>query len=284
LQAADAVQSGTVECAHTPSYFYFGKDPTFGFATGLPFGLNARQQNAWLNTGGGNELLNEFFAQYNIIAFPAGNSGAQMGGFFRKEIRTVQDLQGLKFRIGGIGGLVLSRLGVVPQQIAPGDVYPALERGTIDANELINPYDDEKAGFARIAPYYYYPGWWEPGPSLHLFVNKAKWDALPKTYQSALRSAASVANEYMLNLYDVRNTQALRRIVASGAQLRPFSTEILDASYKAAFDMYEELKEKNANWRKVYEPWLAFRREAYLWFRVNENTFENYVYAQQSRG
>jgi len=284
LQALDAVQNATVECAHTPTYYYIGKDPTFAFGTGLPFGLNARQQNAWLNVGGGNELMNEFHAPYNVLVLPCGNSGAQMGGWFRKEIRTVQDLAGLKFRVGGFGGRVLSRLGVVPQQLAAGDVYPALERGTLDAVELIGPYDDDKTGFVRIAPYYYYPGWWEGGATLHLYVNLQKFNELPKLYQSAVRTASSVANEHMLNLYDVRNAAALRRLVAAGAQLRPFPREIMDAGYKASFELYDELAAQNAGWKKVYEPWKAFRDESYRWFRVAENSFDAYVYAQQARG
>ena len=145
LQALDAVQNGTVQCCHTAPYYFFGKDPTFAFACAIPFGMNARQQNAWVYHGGGKALLAEFFKGYNITAFPAGNTGAQMGGFFRKEIKTVADLKGLKFRIGGFAGTVLAKLGVVPQQLAAGDIYPALEKGTIDAAEWVGPYDDEKA-------------------------------------------------------------------------------------------------------------------------------------------
>ena len=175
-QIADAVGSGTVEMGHTCSYYYFGKDPTFSLGTAAPFGLNARQMNAWLYQGGGNDLLNEFYAKHNLYGMPAGNTGVQMGGWFRKEIKTVQDLQGLKIRIAGIAGLVLQKLGAVPQQIPGGDIYPALERGTIDAAEWVGPYDDEKLGFSKVAPYYYYPGFWEGGPAIHLFVNQAKME------------------------------------------------------------------------------------------------------------
>ncbi|MET0605346.1 MAG: ABC transporter substrate-binding protein, partial [Beijerinckiaceae bacterium] len=161
LQALDAVQSGSVECAQTPVYFYAGKDPTLAFGTGTPFGLNARQQHAWWHYGGGAEIINASLAKFNAIGFPAGNSGTQMGGFFRKEINTLDDLKGLKFRIGGFGGQVMAKLGVVPQNIAPGDLYPALERGTIDAAEFTVPADDEKLGLHRVAKNYYYPGFWE---------------------------------------------------------------------------------------------------------------------------
>ena len=165
LQVLDAVQNGTVEAGQTASYYYVGKDPTFAFDCAVPFGLNARQQNAWMYVGGGLELMRDFFKDYNIVQFPAGNTGAQMGGWFRTEIKSVDDLKGLKFRIAGIAGKVLASLGVVPQQIAGGDIYPALEKGTIDAAEWVGPYDDEKLGFYKVAKYYYYPGFWEGGPA-----------------------------------------------------------------------------------------------------------------------
>ncbi len=185
FQAADAVGNGTVEMAHTASYYYVGKDPTFAFGTAVPFGMNSRQMNAWLYHGGGSDLLNEFYAKHGIFALPGGNTGVQMGGWFRKEIKTVADVQGLKMRIGGLAGQVLQKLGAVPQQIAGGDIYPALERGTIDAAEWVGPYDDEKLGFNKVAPFYYYPGWWEGGPTLHFMFNQAKWNELPKAYKAA---------------------------------------------------------------------------------------------------
>ena len=202
LAVADAVQSGTVECSHTASYYFVGKDPTFAFDGAVPFGLNMRQNNAWLQAGGGREILKEFFDGYNIVSIPTGNTGAQMGGWFRKEIKTVQDLSGLKFRIGGFAGNVLQKLGVVPQQIAGGDIYPALEKGTIDAAEWVGPYDDEKLGFYKVAKYYYYPGWWEGQAMLHFFINLDKWNELPKNYQAMIRAASSIANLSMMTRYE----------------------------------------------------------------------------------
>ena len=187
LQALDATTNGTVEMCHTVSYYYVGKDPTFAIFASVPFGLNARKQNSWLYQGGGNELGNEFFKKSTSSAFPCGNTGTQMGGWFRKEIKTVADLSGLKLRIGGIAGQVLQKLGVVPQQIAGGDIYPALEKGTIDAAEWVGPYDDEKLGFQKVAQYYYYPGFWEGGPTVHAFFNLEKYNALPKNYQAIAR-------------------------------------------------------------------------------------------------
>src|SRR5712664_513617 len=193
LQALDATSNGTVEMCHTVSYYYFGKDPTFAIYASVPFGLNARQQNSWWYQGGGQELGNEFFKKFGVIGFHAGNTGTQMGGWFRKEIKTAADLSGLKFRIGGIAGQVLQKVGVVPQQLAGGDIYPALEKGTIDAAEWVGPYDDEKLGFQKVAKYYYYPGWWEGCGQAHNIMNIAKWNELPKAYQSAIITASNDA-------------------------------------------------------------------------------------------
>jgi TRAP-type mannitol/chloroaromatic compound transport system substrate-binding protein len=281
LQVVDAVQANTVEMAHTASYYFVGKDPTFAFDCAIPFGLNARQQNAWMYFGGGRELMADFFRGYNIHAIPCGNTGTQMGGWFRKEIKTVDDLKGLKFRIGGFAGQVLAKLGVVAQQIAGGDIYPALEKGTIDAAEWVGPYDDEKLGFNKIAKYYYYPGWWEGGPQLSTLVNTSQWDSLPAEYKAALESACGEANGWMLSKYDAQNPLALKRLIASGTQLRGFSREIMEASLKAANQLYEETAATNANFKKIYTAWRQFRRDQLEWFQVAENTFDNFQRAHQ---
>jgi TRAP-type mannitol/chloroaromatic compound transport system substrate-binding protein len=273
----DAVQNATVECCHTAPYYFFGKDPTFAFACAIPFGLNARQQNAWMYHGGGLELMRDFMKGYNIINFPAGNTGAQMGGFFRKELKTVADMKGLKMRIGGSAGVVMEKLGLVPQMIPGGDIYPALEKGTIDAAEWVGPYDDEKLGLYKVAKYYYYPGWWEGGPELDLFVNIKAWQALPKDYQSILEAACAEANVDMVAKYDALNPPALRRLVAAGVQLRPFPREIMLASYKAATEVYDGFAATNPRFKKVYEPWKKFREEDILWFRVAEQNFDQFM-------
>ena len=193
LQVLDAVQNGTVEMGNTALYYYWGKDPAFTYGTALPFGLNARQMNSWFRFGGGHELMNELLAKYNCFGTIAANTGAQMGGWFRKEIKSVADLSGLKFRIGGFGGSIIQRIGVVPQQLAAGDIYPALEKGTLDAAEWVGPYDDEKLGFAKVAKYYYYPGWWEGCGQAHNIMNLAKWNELPKPYQNAIITASGDA-------------------------------------------------------------------------------------------
>jgi TRAP-type mannitol/chloroaromatic compound transport system substrate-binding protein len=282
LQAADAVTNGTVECCHTASYYYVGKDPTFAFGTAVPFGLNSRMQDAWLFEGGGNELMNEFYAKYNIHALPCGNTGCQMGGWFRKEIKTVADLAGLKMRIGGFAGRVLGKLGGVPQQIAAGDIYPALEKGTIDAAEWVGPYDDEKLGFYKVAKFYYYPGWWEGGPTLHVFVNKAKWEELPKHYKAILANAAHHGNTYMQARYDRLNPGAIKNLLAAGAQLRPFSPEIMEAGYKATQEVFAETSAQNADFKKIHDSMMAFRADQYLWWQVAEFSFDSFSIRSRS--
>ena len=215
---------------------------------------------------------------------PGGNTGTQMGGWFRNEIKSLADVKGLKMRIAGLAGKVVERIGIVPQQIAGADIYPALEKGTIDATEWVGPYDDEKLGFYQIAKFYYYPAFWEGGPTVHFFFNKAKFESLPPAYKAALTAATEVANQDMLAKYDVKNIGAIRSLVGKGVQLRPLPRDLLDAAYKASFEVYGELAAANANFKAVYEPWLKFRGESYQWFRVAEYTFDSYVYGQQAAG
>jgi TRAP-type mannitol/chloroaromatic compound transport system substrate-binding protein len=283
LQALDAVQNGSVECAQTPLYFYVGKEPALAFGTGVPFGLNARHQHSWWHFGGGEGIINEVLARFDVHALVMGQSGCQMGGFFRKELRDVADLNGLKFRIAGIGGQVLARLGVVPQQIAAGDVYPALERGTIDAAEFVGPYDDEKLGLHKVAKYYYAPGWWEGGAMLHLVCNRAKWNELPKSYQAILFQACEAANNWMLAKYDTVNAQALRRLIAAGAELRIFPQPIMEASLKAANALYAELAAKSPDFKKALDSMSAFRAEQLPWWQVNEYSYDSFMVRTRGR-
>jgi TRAP-type mannitol/chloroaromatic compound transport system substrate-binding protein len=284
LSAADAVTNGSIEMAHTASYYYWGKDPTFAIATAVPFGLNYRMQNAWMYQGGGIDLMNEFYARYKIIAFPGGNTGTQMGGWYRREINKPDDWRGLKMRIGGLAGAVIAKLGGVPQQIAGGDIYPSLEKGTIDAAEWVGPYDDEKLGFSKVAKYYYYPGWWEGQAMLHFFINIDKWNELPKNYQAMIRAASSIANMSMMTRYDLQNPAALRRIAIGGAEPRPFSEAVLDACFKASNEVFAEICAKNADFKKVYDATLAIRGEDYLWFQLAEHTYDTYMMIQQRKG
>jgi len=274
----DAVQNGTIQCAHTAPYYFWGKDPSFALDTAIPFSLNARQTNAWQLFGGGNELFEEFYKAYNIYRVPAGNTGAQMGGWFRKELKTVADLKGIKMRIGGMAGKVMEKLGVVPQLIPGGDIYPALEKGTIDAAEWVGPYDDEKLGFNKIAKYYYYPGWWEGGPQLVCYFNTTEWGKLPKEYQNIVEAACWEANTYMLAKYDAQNPAALKRLVAGGTQLRKFSSDIMVASYKASLQVYDELSAKSASFKKIYDSMVKFRADQLLWFQVAEKGYDDFMH------
>jgi TRAP-type mannitol/chloroaromatic compound transport system substrate-binding protein len=277
LQVVDAVQNATVEIGHTASYYYFGKDPTFGFGTSVAFGPNARLNQGWYTLGGGREVLNEFYKKYNVVSMLAGNTTCQMGGWFRKEINTVADLSGLKFRIGGFPGRVLQKLGAVPQQIAGGDIYPALEKGTIDAAEWVGPYDDEKLGFYKVAPFYYYPGWWEGGSMLLAFVNLDKWNALPKHYQAVLEQAGHYANTWMMAKYDLLNPPSLKRLLAGGTKLRAFSPEIMAACFKSAKELHEEIASTNASFKKTYDSLNTFTNNGYQWFQVAELGYDSFM-------
>ncbi|MCK8785523.1 TRAP transporter substrate-binding protein DctP [Roseomonas sp. NAR14] len=278
LQALDAVQNATVECALAPTYFFMGKEPSFAVFTAMPFGLNTRQLSAWLTHGGGKELSAELFRDYNVIGFPCGDTGAQMGGWFRREVKSLEDIKGLKFRIAGLAGEIFKRLGATPSAIAPADIYPSLERGTIDAVEFTSPYDDEKLGFYRIAPYYYYPGFWDPGARLHFMVNQRAWEALPPLYREALEVACADANADMLARYDNANPGALRRLIANGTQLRPWSRDIMAASYKAMNEITDEISGRDARFRRIWESYRKYRDEEFVWFRIAENSLENFSF------
>ncbi|MBJ7308950.1 TRAP transporter substrate-binding protein [Rugamonas sp. CCM 8940] len=277
LQVLDAVQAGTVEMGHTPSYYYFGKDPTFAFDCAVPFGLTSRQQTAWMDQGGGRELTREFFKGYGIVNFLAGNTGTQMGGWYRKEIKSVADLKGLKMRVAGFAGRVMERMGVVPQQIPAGDVYAALEKGTIDAAEWVGPYDDEKLGLAKVAPHYYSPGWWEAGPQLSFYINIKEWEKLPKEYQAAIEAASYECHVVMQAEYDAKNPAALARLMKNGVKLHNFSKEIMDEAYKTSTIVMEEEAARNAKFKKIYEPWKRFRHDQNQWASVAEATMQNYL-------
>ena len=284
LNAMDAASRGTVEACHTASAYYFGKDPTFALFCTVPFGLNTRQMNAWFYDGDGMKLMNEFGRKFNVYSLAAGNTGCQMGGWFRKEIKDVSDLNGLKFRIGGFAGMTIRKLGGVPQQIAAGDTYPALERGAIDAAEWIGPYDDEKLGLNKVAKYYYYPAWWEGSTAVHLMINLVKWNELPKRYQTIVAAAAAHANAEVLAKYDARNPGALRKLIAGGAELRPFSQPIMEACLKTSNDVNAETAASNADFKKVLESMQAFRNDGYFWWQVAEYSYDTFMIRSRPRG
>lgn len=277
LQVLDACQQGTVECGQTQGFYYIGKNRAFAFDAAIPFGLNSRQHNAWMYYGGGLELVRDLYREHNCILFPGGNSGAQMGGWFRREISGLADLAGMKVRIPGIAGEIMSRLGAVPQAIPGADIYPALEKGTIDAAEWVGPYDDEKLGFYRVAPHYYFPGWWEGSSCISFIVNLAQWNALPSTYREAFEVAAAESNVRMVAAYDAKNPQALARLVDQGVRLHPYPKDVLLAAHAAAEALYDEEAGRNPVFRKFLASFRKFRYEQTQWYRMAEATFNNFM-------
>jgi TRAP-type mannitol/chloroaromatic compound transport system substrate-binding protein len=284
LDAINATTDGTVECSHSVGYYNWGKDPAFACGADLPFTFSARSKTAFNYHGGGIENYNEFLKEYNLVGYPGGNTGTQMGGWYRNEVNTLDDMKGLKLRIAGLAGRVMERLGVVPQQIGGGDVYPALERGTIDAAEFVGPYDDAKLGLQKVAPYYYYPGFWEGGPTVHFFVNQDAWNALSEADQSLFRTCCQAVDQNMLAEYDMKNPTALKELVGSGAQLRSFSEEILNAAYVASQEVYAELSAENPAFKKMYEHMLPYRDDWYLYQQTAEYTFDTYMMIKQRNG
>ena len=277
FEVVDAVSAGTVELCHTVGYYFSGKDVAWAALSAIPFSLNARGMSAWYYHGGGIDITNEFFDSYGIVGFPCGNTAAQMGGWFRKEINTVADLEGLKMRVG-FAGSILTKPGVIPQ------IYNALEKGTLDAAEWVGPYDDEKLGFQKVAPYYYYPGWWEGGPTVHALFNKEKFEELPPAYQSLLRTACQATSNDMLAKYDYVNPTAIKKLVAAGAQLRPFSPEIMEASFKASNEAYAEFEQTSPAFKTIWDSIKAFRKDHYLWNQIAELNYDAFMQAQQRAG
>lgn len=281
LQVLDAVEKGTVECNHTAPYYFIGKDPAWAFGTCIPFGFNSRQYNAWWVHGDGEKVFNEFTRQFGVVSLLAGNTGAQMAGWFKKEIKSVADLKGLKFRTGGMGGQVLSKLGVVTQQLPAGEIYSALEKGTIDAAEFTVPMDDEKLGLHKIAKYYYYPGWNEGGAALGMQANAKAFDALPESYRAALAAATAEANTWMQAKYDAGNPVALKRLVQGGAVLRAYPQAVMEACYTANQELVAETLAKSASFKKIYDQMRPFQRDQQAWFRVAEGQMDNFMARQK---
>ena len=278
----DGVQQGTVEMCHTVPYYFYGKNPAFALGSAIPFGFNARQMNAWMLYGNGRKLMNEFYANYNAISFAGGNTGTQMGGWFRKEIKTPADFKGMKMRLGGgLIGEVMQKLGAVPQSIPGGEIYQALEKGTLDAAEWVGPYDDQKLGFNKVAPFYYYPGWWEGGPEVDFFVNRKAFDGLSAENKAIIEAATNVAHVDMLAKYDAMNPKALKQLVAAKTKVLPFSQAVMDASFKASMEVFAENDAKSPEWKKIYADMRAFQRDQILWFRFAEARYDTFMSAQK---
>jgi TRAP-type mannitol/chloroaromatic compound transport system substrate-binding protein len=279
LEVLEAVQNGSVECGHTASYYYLGKNPALAFGTAVPFGLTAQQQNAWLYEGGGQEAIDGLYADFGVRSFPAGNTGVQMGGWFKRRLEGLASLQGLKMRIPGLGGKVMAALGVNVQVLPGGEIFLALDRGAIDAAEWTGPYDDEKLGLNKAARFYYTPGWWEPGPTLTALVNQQAWSKLPPEYQAMFAAACHEANGLMLSRYETRNAAALQRLVKGGTQLEFYGEPILQAAREATDQILAD-SAADATFKKVYDQWRAFRQEVFAWNRVNEFSYARFAFGE----
>ena len=277
----DGVQNGTVECCHTAPYYFFGKDDTFALGTAIPFGLNSRQMTAWMFEGNGLKLMREFLQSYNIINFSVGQhhrpdgrlvpQGNQVDG--RHE--GPQDAHRRNRRKGQ------ERLGVVTQSLPAGEIYQALEKGTIDAVEFVGPYDDYKLGFYKVAPHYYYPGWWEGSAQTDLYVNLKAYEALSAEYKAMIEAASGYAHVIMQANYDAKNPTALKQLVAAGAKLHRFPKDVMDAAFKEANALYAELSAKNPRWKKIYDDFVKFRAEQNMWFRFAEAGFDDFMQSQK---
>lgn len=273
----DAIQQGTIQAAHTAPYYFFGKDETFALDCAIPFGMTSRQQTAWMYDGQGLSLLRDFYANFDIVNFPMGNTGAQMGGWYRKEIKSLSDIEGLKMRMGGFGGRVIERIGGVPQNIPAGEIYQALEKGAIDATEWIGPYDDERLGFNKVAPFYYYPGWWEGSTQFSLYVNRKVWEGLSPEYQAIVQRATADAHVRMQARYDARNPTALKKLIGDGAKVSRLPLDVMEAAFTASREVYQELDANNENWAKIYPDYRAFLADSVRWFALAEGSYSSYM-------
>lgn len=277
LESFDAVDAGTAQLGHGASYYWAGKTPASQFFTSVPFGMNAQQMYAWIYGAGGLELWEETYADFNLVPIPMGNTGVQMGGWFNKEINTLDDYNGLKMRMPGLGGRVVSEVGGSAELIAGGEIYTSLERGVIDATEWIGPAHDETLGFNNVAQYYYYPGWHEPGSVLELLVNRSAWEELPEDLKMIVRVAADKQNTWMLANFDAQNGAALDRLVAGGVDLREFPAEVMNGLREAAQDVLSDVAANDPQAGKVYESFSAFQQEVGGWGGVSERSYYNLI-------
>lgn len=279
----ESVQRGSAECGHTSAGLYVGKDETFALDHAIPFGMNARQMNAWLLQGNGLALLREFYKTHGIVNFPLGNTGAQMGGWYRKPLRSPADLKGLKMRIGGLGGQVLARLGGKPSTESSGDTFTALQRGSLDAAEWSSPHDDLRLGLHDLCKHYAFPGWWKGSAQFSLYINQRAFDALSDENQTIVEVAAAAAHQDILAGYDRRNPDAIEQLVATGTKLFGMPKPVLDAAWQASQQLHAELAEKNPQWRKIHASYAAFQKDlAWSWGR-SEIGFDNYLNQQLSK-
>lgn len=270
----DGVAGGTAEMGHASAYYWKGKHEATQFFSAVPFGLTAQEINGWLYYGGGQELWDELYAGFGLKAFPAGNTGVQMGGWFNREINSLDDFSGLVMRMPGLGGEVLRRLNATVQNLPGGEIFQALKTGAIDATEWVGPYNDMAFGFHQAARYYYWPGWHEPGTTMEAMINKEAWDALPVDLQHIVRYACQSTNEDMLAEFTTRNSLALKTLVGEhGVELKRFSDEVLEEIGRVARDVVGEIASKDALSNKVYDSFNAYRAQSVSYTRISEEAY-----------
>jgi TRAP-type mannitol/chloroaromatic compound transport system substrate-binding protein len=285
LQVMDAVMQGTLQCGLTSGYYYIGKHPALAFDTAIPFGMTTRQTLAWLHHGGGLDMINEIYAQFGVLSIPATTTGGQMGGWYRRPVDRLADLAGLRMRIPGIGGEIMSRLGVTVQTLAAPEIYPALERGAIDAVEWVGPHDDERMGLHQVARYYYYPGWWEPGVTVGLLIGRRAYDELPAAYQQALWTACGETFCDRMAAYDAANPPALERLIRDhGVIVRAYSDDVMEAAWRESHAYLEQVAAGNAEFRRIYESYRTFRDTQWTYADGNELSYQQWVIARVARG
>jgi TRAP-type mannitol/chloroaromatic compound transport system substrate-binding protein len=276
LEVFDAVSQGTAQMGHGAAYYWRGKNPAAAMFATVPFGMNAQEMNGWLRYGGGLELWQELYGKFNLVPFAAGNSGVQMAGWFNKEINSIDDLQGLKMRIPGIGGEVLSRAGGVPVILPGGEIFTALQTGVIDATEWVGPYNDLAFSLHTAAKYYYYPGWHEPGPTLEAFVNKDAWEALPPDLQAMIEVATQAINEDMLSEFTARNNAALDTLINEhGVQLRRLPDDVIAALRTSSAEVVAEIADADPLARRIYDSYMAYLEDVRRYHSISEQAYMN---------
>lgn len=274
LGVFDAVSGGVAQMGHGASYYWKGKIPASVFFTTVPFGMNAQEMNAWITEGGGWQLWRDLYEPFGLLPFPAGNTGVQMAGWYNREINSIDDIQGMKMRIPGLGGEVWNRAGGVAVTIPGGELYTSLQTGVIDSTEWVGPYNDLAMGFYQVAKYYYYPGWHEPGPTLELIINQEAYESLPEDLQKLVYRAAIVANQLTLDQYTSRNNAALTELVEThGVELRELPKEVLLALRKSAFEVYDELAASDPEFARIYKAYTKFRLEAQNYHLISEQSW-----------
>jgi TRAP-type mannitol/chloroaromatic compound transport system substrate-binding protein len=281
LQVMDAVTQGTLQCGLTSGYYYIGKHPGLAFDTAIPFGMTTRQTLSWLHHAGGLELINSVYSDFGILSIPATTTGGQMGGWFRDPVGSLSELAGQRMRIPGIGGEIMARLGVTVQTLAAPEIYPALERGAIDAVEWVGPYDDERMGLHQIAKNYYYPGWWEPGVTVGLLINLEEYNQLPAAYQQVLHTVCGETFCDRLAAYDAMNPPAMERLIRDhGVTVRAYSDDIMEAALRESNAYLQELSAENADFQRMYESYRTFRDSQWAYAQGNDLTYQQWVIAR----